>query len=519
MTQNQPSVVFKHLLLVCVVLCGALAAGSKATAALPPIQVPDLGEPDAAPLHEELQMGEQMVGDMAQSGDHITDPVLQDYVEHIWQPLLISAQRLGFVTPDLMQRLHWQVLLVNDRSLNAFAMPGGFLGVHLGLLAQMADPDALAAVMAHETSHVAQRHIVRMLSQQQRQTPLLVGAMVLGVIASAQNKHADVGQAALVGSQAISAQTQLNFSRDMEREADRIGYAILKDAGFDVAGFGRMFDKLQQASRLQDDGAFPYLRSHPLTTDRTTDMRLRTQSGDAARDQQGTGKLQPSMSRLWASWMSARAQVLLEADPIKLQSWVQNASKPMAMPANAASWPHHSTILYSGALAAKRLKQSVLAQQLTLRLANSEILPPDMRPAAQLLQLEVAPSIGLAMQSLQASDRAQVLLAATFLLDANRSADVIDRLQRWIGAHPKDAHAWTLLAQAYSAQNQTLRSIRAQAESQAATWNLPQAQKQLQQALDLVRQWQQTGQAFSEMDAAIVQSRHREITQQQSAAR
>jgi predicted Zn-dependent protease len=110
------------------------------------------------------------------------------------------------------------------------------------------------------------------MGDQARMTPWLIGAMILGMLAA--SKSAQGAQAMIVGGQAMAAQSQLNFSRDMEREADRIGYGVMSEAGFDTLGFVTMFGKLQQAAGLNDSGSFPYLRSHPSTAANTASRRF-----------------------------------------------------------------------------------------------------------------------------------------------------------------------------------------------------------------------------------------------------
>ena len=116
-------------------------------------------------------------------------------------------------------------------------------------------------MLAHEFSHISRRHIARSVAANSRNSTLGVAAMILGVLAASRSRNADVANAAIVGGQAAMAQNQLNFSRDMEREADRNGQALMVQAGFGAGGMNAMFAKLDQANRLNDNGAFPYLRS------------------------------------------------------------------------------------------------------------------------------------------------------------------------------------------------------------------------------------------------------------------
>lgn len=239
--------------------------------------LPTLGDGSDLTSSEERRLGDRIIRELYRDPDYIDDPVIGEYVQGIWQPLMAAARARGELSPELDERFAWEVLLGRDRTVNAFALPGGYLGLHLGLIGVVGTRDELASVMAHELSHVTQRHISRLLTQQSRQTPLLLGAMVLGALAASKNPGAT--QALVVGGQALALQNQLNFSRDMEREADRVGMGLMEPAGFAPEGFVGMFDKLQQANRINDNGSWPYLRSHPLTTQRIADMQSRLPSG------------------------------------------------------------------------------------------------------------------------------------------------------------------------------------------------------------------------------------------------
>src|SRR5690606_7669256 len=241
--------------------------------------LPSLGDGEGLTVSAERRLGDRIARSIYRDPDYLDDPVLVDYLQQLWLPLLAAAKQRGEVPQELAERMAWELMISRDRRVNAFALPGGYLGVNLGLLAATERPEELASVLAHELSHVSQRHIASLMSNEQRMAPWMIAAMVLGALAAGSNPQA--AGAAIAGGTAVAAQQSLNFSRDMEREADRIGFGVLTGAGFDGQGFVSMFDKLQQASRLNDDGSFPYLRSHPLTGERIADMQGRLPSAGA----------------------------------------------------------------------------------------------------------------------------------------------------------------------------------------------------------------------------------------------
>jgi predicted Zn-dependent protease len=184
--------------------------------------------------------------------------------------------------------------------------------VHLGLIAATASSDELASVLAHELAHLSQRHIARGIASASRQSGVATVAMVLGALLAARAGSPDLAQAAIAGGQASLIQGQLNFSRDMEREADRIGHQVLVSAGFAGSGMASMFDRLQSANRLNDSGNFPYLRSHPLTVERIAEARSRVEAERPA----------PSLDDAEHDLMRARARVLMQPSVEALRSHV-----------------------------------------------------------------------------------------------------------------------------------------------------------------------------------------------------
>ena len=294
---------FVRSVLACLCMAGSLLA----TPASAQGGLPHLGDGAELSLSQERALGDSIITSLYRDPDYLDDAPLHAYVMQIWQPLVQAALQRGDLSEELYQRFAWQVLLGRDRSINAFALPGGYLGVHTGLIGAVAHRDELATVLAHELSHVTQRHIARMFAEEKKNIPLLIGGLVLGALAASSSP--DAAQALIIGGQAAAVQNQLSFSRDMEREADRVGFNLLSPAGFNPQGAASMFDKLQQASRLNDNGSWPYLRSHPLTSERIADMQARVPHGRGA----------PLQTQWEDALMAARARVL--SQPACANGW------------------------------------------------------------------------------------------------------------------------------------------------------------------------------------------------------
>jgi predicted Zn-dependent protease len=410
---------------------------------------------------------------------------------------------------------------------NAFALPGGYFGVHLGLIAIVSNRDELASVLGHELSHVTQRHISRLIAKQGQQAPWLIGAMILGVLAA--SKNADAGNAMIVGGQAVAAQNQLNFSRDMEREADRVGFGVMTQAGFDGQGFVSMFDKLQQASRLNDNGAYPYLRSHPLTTERIADMRSRQPMAAP-----NPATLIPTPEH---AMVAARARVLSNPGVDALRELLTEASG-----ANFVTMvvPRQAGALYGAVLAASRLREFANARAYLDRLMA--LVRTDARAArlARLLDAEIALAEGDAARAATVLNatlgrqgdadgdaltmrRPELFLLSQSATQTGRGGQVAEaskaaqRLQLWVTAHPRDAQAWQLLSSAYAVQGQTLRAIRADAETQVALLDYAAALDRFKAAQELLRQGRagngaNVGDAAADhIDASIIDTRRRQV--------
>lgn len=238
---------------------------------IPPIladsALPDIGQSGASIMTpaEERRTGETVVRNIRRAGGIIEDSLLNDYVNNLGYRLLAHTEN-----PDHYQ---FQFFIVNDSSINAFALPGGFIGINYGLILASDSESELASVLAHEISHITQRHHVRSFENASgTQIPVLaaiIAAMILG------SKGNDLGEAAMASAAAGTVQQQINFTRHNEEEADRIGIQMVAKAELDPSAMATFFNKLDKQSRLQGDNVPSFLRTHPVNVQRITDAQSR----------------------------------------------------------------------------------------------------------------------------------------------------------------------------------------------------------------------------------------------------
>ncbi|GMR16416.1 MAG: M48 family metalloprotease [Gammaproteobacteria bacterium] len=227
------------------------------------IDLPDIGDNagNISPA-EEYRTGEAVIRNIRRAGGVLDDPLIQGYLNELGYRL---------VAPSETQQV-FNFFLIKDHGINAFALPGGFIGINAGLILATKSESELAGVMAHEIAHVTQRHFARRFEQDSNSIPIiaaLIAAMVLG------SQNNDIGQAALASVAAGSAQKQLNFTRANEKEADRIGIKLLTNAGFNPHGMATFFDTMDKQSRFFGDSLPEFLRTHPVNPARISDAKHR----------------------------------------------------------------------------------------------------------------------------------------------------------------------------------------------------------------------------------------------------
>lgn len=235
-------------------------------------ELPDFGSAADVLLSKsrERQIGRSVMLQLRNAGVILDDPQLTEYVS------LLGARIASQANDGDHQ---FEFFVVDDSSINAFAMPGGYIGVNSGLILASENESELAGVLAHEVSHVTQRHIARSLYDNQRNSVLSMATMIAAVLlGAATDMSGNAMQGLMTAGQAVAAQRQINYTRSNEHEADRIGIDVLASAGFDPNGMATFFEKLSRRYGSSTQVVPEYLRSHPVSASRVAESRDRARS-------------------------------------------------------------------------------------------------------------------------------------------------------------------------------------------------------------------------------------------------
>jgi len=233
------------------------------------IKLPDIGSPADATLskNDEARLGRAIMAQIRNSGQVVEDPLVTEYVNEIGHRIAAQANSDGIYD--------FSFFVIEDPVVNAFALPGGFIGIHTGLLEATRNEDELAGVLAHEVSHVTQRHIARSIHSGQRQSIMSMAIMLGAILAAAAGAGGDAVQGAIAVAQGTAAQQQINFTRSNEYEADRVGIAALAAAGFDPQGMASFFEVISGSNTPMEYRTPEFLRTHPVSSARIAESRSR----------------------------------------------------------------------------------------------------------------------------------------------------------------------------------------------------------------------------------------------------
>ena len=423
--------------------------------------LPDLGEQsqiEFSPLVEK-RTGETIMRDIRlHEPNYVNDPEINGYLNRL-------GTRLVAQSTDTRQDFAFFAL--RDSTLNAFAMPGGYIGVHTGLILATRSESELASVLAHEISHVTQHHLARQISTQSKgQLPML---LALAVAILAARNHADLTQGALMTGQAASIQNQLNYSRDFEREADRLGLQLLEKSGFDVRAMAYFFERLQKYGRLYENNAPGYLRTHPLTTERIADMENRIQSMPY---RQVTDSL---------DYLLVRAKLRAH------EGTARDAVTDFASQLHERTFTSEIATRYGYVVALMRDRNDVAASQELLELQKLKANSPMIEAVSADLRKKRGDIAG-ALTILRAAlfrypeQRSLAYALADTLITTHQTQEALQFISDDLQNYPGDDRMYEFKARACAALGKQLEQHRAQAEAYALQGQLSLAIEQLELA-------------------------------------
>lgn len=428
--------------------------------------LPDLGELERSGLSvpAERRLGEKIMLEIRRDPAYVNDPEVADYINQVGQKLVSQAES-GVRQP-------FEFFVVRDALLNAFALPGGYVGVHTGLILAARAESELAGVLAHEVSHVTQSHLARMFGNQSQAQLTSLLSLAVALLAARSNPDVAVG-AALAG-QAAVVQNQLNYSRDFERESDRLGLDLMEKSGYDTRGMASFFERMLQFGRLYENNAPGYLRTHPLTTERITDMENRIA--------QRPYKQVPDSPEFGLVRAKIRA---FEGTP-------GDAVADFVAQLKSGKYARETDVRFGYAHALLRDNRLAAAEAELATLRRLKLESPLLENLAAQLQLKKKDSEGAIRMLRAAVQRYPQSRALTHaLIEAKVSsgvtahiAEAVALTQKELQLTPGDARLHALQAKAYAAQGKRLHQHGAQAEAYLAEGQLDAAIMQL----DLARQ-------------------------------
>lgn len=412
--------------------------------------LPRLGDAAADELSPatERRIGEAIMRDFNRERVVLDDVEVTEYVNRLATALTDTPAASGY---------SFEFFLIKESQINAFAMPGGFIGVHTGLIVASQTESELASVLAHEMGHVTQRHIARQLAKQRQTSVLSMASLVLAALAARSNPQAAMGAVAMAGGAQQSI--MLGFSRDAEREADRVGIETLRDAGFDPNGMVAFFGRLQQASRVYESNAPSYLRTHPLTSERMADLQARIHE---SRYKQRADSVEFQLSRA-----KLRALTDITVDGLKVaRTQLERQLRDKTTGDERAAW-------YGISIAALAQRDFPAAER---ALGEARKRLPAGHPFFERLAADIklqsgdprgAAAIALAGTQRFPESRALVHMRAQALIDSKDFAASVSYLQEQLDIYRADPTLWRLTALAQGAQGRTAEAHRASAEEYA----------------------------------------------------
>ena len=444
-----------NTIVINVVLATNLAANLAWANDLP--ELGDVSQTVLSPL-QELAIAEQILRDVAISDDVVQDSEITAYLQALGTRLVASS-------PD--NQLKFNFFVVQDNSINAFAMPGGVVGVHTGLILASNSESELASVLGHEIGHVTQHHLARMLASQKYDTFKNIAGIALALLVARANPQLASG--ALTTASAVGVQNQLDYTREHEREADRIGLQILESGGFDVRAMPAFFTTLQRGTRFAEGGAPSFLRTHPLTSERIADVANRVELMPYKQVPDSV-EFQYVRAKLLANNGAVEANIQVFEQNIRERRYSNEAAE------------HYG-------LAVSYVRNNALAQaekEIAWLKQNAPLHPMIENLSARLQVAKNNPQLAAkqyaAALKLFPDNRALIYGYADHFLAIKQADSAIKLIKEKQNLYPDDAYFYDILAKAYNMQNKILLSQQALGEAYYRKYNLLRAIEQMELA-------------------------------------
>lgn len=427
---------------------------------LPPdlhAELPELGDVSQTVLsaQDEQNIAEQILAEVATSDEVLQDVEVVDYLQAL-------GNRLAAASDDKQQNFHFFV--VKDASINAFAMPGGLIGVHTGLFLSSNSESELASVLGHEIGHVTQHHLARMLAKQKTDTFKNIAGIAVALLVARSNPQLASG--ALATSSAAGIQRQLDYTREHEREADRVGLSILENAGFDPRGMPAFFATLQRGSRFVEGSAPSFLRTHPLTSERISDVENRV-------------AMMP-----YKQVASSLDYYFVRAKLRTNEGLAQTVIDQFAHNIQRGRYANEAAEHYGLAVAMLRKNDVAGASQQVKWLDDHQVKSAFIEnvkariAVAQNNPQKVAEQYASAIKQYP-QNRALVYGYADHFLALKQTKEMINLVKAKQSLYPNDAHLYELLAKAYFVEHKDLLRYQAQGEAYFRQYNVDKAVEQM----------------------------------------
>ena len=422
--------------------------------------LPDLGDQSLTVISpaQERKLGEDLMRQSRRSLAFMDDPEITEYIQSLGRKLVSHSDN---------PQQDFRFFVIDNPTINAFALPGGFIGVHTGLILATQDEAELVSVLAHEIAHITQRHIPRMIAESQRTTLPAMAAILAGILLATSGHQG--GEAAIALTSAAVAQKGINYTRTFEEEADRIGMQILAQSNYDPRAMPAFFEQMQNINRLNETNLPEFLRTHPVTTNRIADSRNRAEKYP----------VRPVFDS--SDFQHVRAKIRALSSDGNPDEIVRSFKENLAQ----GKYRNIDAERYGYAVALLRTRQPAAARAEALKLIERHPGKPSYRileAEAEMAMEHYKQALGIYADAYakSSSDAALVQYYASALLKTDHYRQARDLLKTALQQRPESPVLYQMLAQAAGGMKSSFESHKALAEYYYFSGNPNAAIQQLQ---------------------------------------